>query len=102
VQHTDVLLTNDQLHEEHVFWSWGGNPFEWAPRTVDDDRERATTFSTWLAAHDPDVPWDRVAETLLNRDIGKPRARRTEATGYAEPSNEGTTAEGDETSGSLR
>lgn len=71
-----VLLTNDQLHDDHVFWSMGSNPFEWDPRSVEADLQRSKDFANGLAATDPDEPWDRVADTLLNRSLGLARKRK--------------------------
>ncbi len=80
-QRPRVLLTDDQLHTRSVFWAMGDNPFAWDPRTLEDDRERERGFSHWLASSDPDVPWDRVADTLLDRTLGAPRNRHDEAAG---------------------
>lgn len=74
-----VLLTDDQLHAEHVFWAMGGNPFKWNPRTEEEDLERERSYSHWLSANDPSVPWDRVADTLLDRELGVPRSETMEA-----------------------
>lgn len=76
-----VILTDDQLHLEHVFWAMGGNPFAWDPRTAEQDREQELSFSKWLSANDPDVPWDRVADTLLDRALGAPRDESDETSG---------------------
>ena len=70
-----VLLTDDQLHTDLVIWALGSDPFEWAPRTVLEDADRESAFTRWLDGNDPDVPWDRVADTLLDRTLGaKPSA----------------------------
>ena len=61
-----VLLTDDQLLADFVVWAWGDNPFKWSPSTVEQDRERERSYTRLLSANDPDVPWDRVADTLLN------------------------------------
>lgn len=87
-----LLLTDDQIHEPLVIWTMGSNPFEWAPRTADQDRERERAYRKALAANDPDVPWDRVADTLLNPAI---RARRRPAA--SDPS--GTTSSTEEDPG---
>lgn len=68
-----VILTDDQLHAEHVIWTMGANPFGWDPCTAEQDRDRQHSFSNWLSANDPDVPWDRVADTLLDGKLGAPR-----------------------------
>lgn len=87
-----LLLTDDQIHEPLVIWTMGSNPFEWAPRTADQDRERERAYRKALAGNDPDVPWDRVADTLLNPAI---RARRRPAA--SDPS--GTTSSTEENPG---
>ena len=51
-----LLLTTDQLFEDHVVWSVGGDPFEWNARTQEQDA--------------PDRTRDHVSETLLNRSLG--------------------------------
>ncbi|MGH3939083.1 MAG: hypothetical protein ACRDTG_10710 [Pseudonocardiaceae bacterium] len=61
-----VILTDDQLHEEHVRWTMGRNPFCWEPRTTEQDTERETAFVKWLATNDPDVPWDHLQDALLD------------------------------------
>lgn len=71
-----LVITDDQIHEHHVIWAMGSNPFAWNPRTPDQDRERADVFRRALSTNDPDVPWDRLADTLLNPAIGV-RRRRT-------------------------
>ena len=76
-----VILTDDQLHAEHVIWAMGGNPFGWDPRTAEQDRDRERSFSKWLSANDPDVPWDRIADTLLDRTLGAPRDTAEDAAG---------------------
>lgn len=65
-----VILTDDQLYEEHVRWAIGRNPFGWEPRTTEQDTERETAFVTWLATSDPDVPWDHVRDALLGPGFG--------------------------------
>ncbi|HSH59099.1 MAG TPA: hypothetical protein VK988_05550 [Acidimicrobiales bacterium] len=76
-----VVLTADQLHAEHIFWAMGDNPFKWDPRTMEQDLERERRFSDSLSTNDPDVPWDRVAETLLDRNLGEPRGGADAAPG---------------------
>lgn len=83
-----LLLTNDQIHQVHVIWAMGSNPFKWAPITAEQDLERAAAFRKGLAANDPDVPWDRVADTLLNPALGA--RRRPAATGTTESSTDST------------
>lgn len=68
------VLTDDQLHADLVLWTMGDDPFKWEPRTAEQDTEREHSFSKWLSANDPDVPWDRVAETLLDRKLGMPKS----------------------------
>jgi hypothetical protein len=63
-----------------VVWAIGDNPFKWNPRTFEQDRERERSYSEWLSANDPDVPWDPVADTLLDRTLGAPRSKADEAT----------------------
>ena len=36
-----LLLTTDQLFTDHVMWIMGSDPFEWDPRTDQQDDERA-------------------------------------------------------------
>lgn len=76
-----VLLTNDQLHEALVFWGMGDNPFKWSPRSEEQDRDREKAFSNWLRSNDPDVPWDRVADALLDRHLGTGGVRDPRSTG---------------------
>jgi hypothetical protein len=64
-----VLLTDDQLHAEHVVWALGEDPFEWAPRSEEEDAVREASFRTWLATNDPEVPWFNLRETLLDPDL---------------------------------
>ncbi len=78
-----VILTDDQLHAEHVIWTIGANPFGWDPLTAEQDSDRERSFSKWLSTNDPDVPWDRVADTLLDRTLGVPRDRTEDASGPA-------------------
>jgi hypothetical protein len=65
-QRPRVLLTDDQLHEEHVFWALGVDPFAWAPRTEEEDAKREAKFHAWLAHNDPEVPWYNLRDTLLD------------------------------------
>ncbi|MGI8425435.1 MAG: hypothetical protein ACR2FO_01645, partial [Actinomycetota bacterium] len=83
-----VLLTDDQLHADHIFWAMGNNPFKWDPHTAEQDRHRERGYSEWLSANDPDVPWDRVADTLLDRSMGPPRGYADEAPGPGRPARE--------------
>lgn len=62
-------------------WAMGNNPFKWDPHTAEQDRDRERAYSVWLSANDPDVPWDRVADTLLDRSLGAPRGDANEAPG---------------------
>jgi hypothetical protein len=61
-----LLLTTDQLFDDHVFWALGGDPFGWNPRTRDEDTARDAAFAERLKDRDPDQPWDYVSEGLLN------------------------------------
>lgn len=63
-----LLLTDDNLYEQNVFWAMGDDPFAWRPRTPEDDAERAREFRDRLANHDPDEPWDWVSADLLGPD----------------------------------
>lgn len=83
-----VLLTDDQLHADHVLWAMGDNPFKWEPRTAEQDLERELQYSEWLSANDPDVPWDRVADTLLNRRLGVATSGPEEAPGSLDSTRE--------------
>lgn len=65
-----IVLTDDHLHADHVFWAAGGNPFEWSPRPETEDRKRHQGFSKGLSERDPDAPWDWVVSTLLDRSFG--------------------------------
>lgn len=65
-----VILTDDQLHEEHIIWVMGRNPFGWEPRTAEQDAEREAAFVKWLATNDPDLPWDHVRDALLDPRLG--------------------------------
>jgi len=69
------LLTTDQLFQEHVMWSLGGDPFEWRPRTQDEDRVRDEAYAKWLRQYDPDHTRDHVSETLLDRALGASHTR---------------------------
>lgn len=59
----------------------GADPFGWDPRTAEQDRDRERSFARWLSANDPDVPWDRVADALLDRALGVPRERNQDDSG---------------------
>jgi hypothetical protein len=59
----------------------GGNPFGWDLRTAEQDRDRERSLSKWLSANDPDVPWERIADTLLDRTLGAPRDTAEDAPG---------------------
>lgn len=65
-----LVLTDDQLHEEHVVWMMGRNPFRWEPRTAEQDAERDAAFVEWLANNDPDVPSDHLRDALLDPGLG--------------------------------
>jgi hypothetical protein len=64
-----VLVTDDQLHEHVIIWQLGVNPFGWEPRTEEDDAERRKAFTAWLTTNAPDVPWWRVSDTLLDKNL---------------------------------
>jgi hypothetical protein len=93
-----VLLTDDQLLADFVVWAWGDNPFKWSPFTAEQDRERERSYTKRLSANDPDVPWDRVADTLLNSELGvarhkpgaTPGSRGSAHTAQAETSEDAT------------
>jgi hypothetical protein len=70
-----LLLTDDQLHAHYVFWALGQNPFKWDPHTTELDHDRERAFTEWLSANDPDVPWDSVADPLLDRALGAPQTK---------------------------
>jgi ribosomal protein S27E len=61
-----VVLTDDQLHAERVFWSVGNDPFEWNPRTTGEDSERERAFARRLAENDPDRSPDLLRHALLD------------------------------------
>jgi hypothetical protein len=73
-----LMLTTDQLFEDHIIWSLGADPFGWSPRTAEQDAARDAAVAEWLRHNDPDQPWNRVSETLLDRRLG---ARQTRAAG---------------------
>lgn len=77
-----LLLTDDQIHEPRPIWAMGSNPFEWAPRTLEQDAERELAFRRLLAENDPDIPWDSVAASLLDPAI---HARRSPAASDTKP-----------------
>jgi hypothetical protein len=60
-----LLISEDQILNRRPFWAAGSDPFAWAPRTEQDDRERDTGFTAELEASGPDQPWDLVRDTLL-------------------------------------
>lgn len=64
-----VLLTNDQLHQEHVFWALGADPFAWEPLTSVQEAERRASFTGWLSNNDPDKPLDFVSSVLLDANL---------------------------------
>jgi len=94
-----VLLTDDQLHAKRVFWELGANPFKWEPHTSEQDIERERSYSEWLSANDPDVPWDRVWDTLLDRKLGASRSKADAGPSAADSApnttSEGMTSDGD-------
>lgn len=75
------VLTDDQLHEPDIRWSLGSDPFAWEPLTEEQDKNRTDNFSAALAKHDPDLPADLVAETLLDRTIEAARLNADRRTG---------------------
>lgn len=64
-----LLVTTDQMFQDHVIWSMGGDPFSWKPQEPEDDKSRDEKFASFLRQHDPDEKWDEVSETLLNREL---------------------------------
>lgn len=58
-------LTDDQTYDPDPMWGLGANPFEWQPRTPEQDEERAKKFVDYLIQRDPDERWDQVQYTLL-------------------------------------
>lgn len=62
------VVTDDQVHEQRVFWALGGNPFGWDPMTEEALGERRRAFGKGLAEHDPDASWDPVNEYLLRHN----------------------------------
>ncbi|MCK1808377.1 MULTISPECIES: hypothetical protein [unclassified Micromonospora] len=60
-----LLLTDDQLYDDFVVWSLGGNPFAWKPRTAEEDFKRESNFVQRLLATEPDAPRDFATEALL-------------------------------------
>lgn len=71
-----VVLTDDQLHTRHIFWSMGSDPFAYEPCSAEQDQERDLKFAEMLSSNDPDVPWDVVSETLLDRTLGAVPSRK--------------------------
>ncbi len=69
-----LLLTTDQLFDDHIFWALGADPFGWNPRSQAEDTARDAAFADWLKERDPDQPWDFVSEGLLNRRVEARRA----------------------------
>jgi hypothetical protein len=64
-----LLLTNDHLHADHVFWPLGGNPFAWSEIAAEEDQGRDRGLMAWLAQHDPEAPWDYVRDRILDLDL---------------------------------
>jgi len=63
------LLTDDQLHDDDVFWSMGTDPFAWAPRTAEEDRERQRKFVRTIRESSMEIPRDFTTQLLLKTDI---------------------------------
>lgn len=76
-----LLLTTDQLFEDHVFWSLGSDPFGWNPLSQNQDVARDAKSANWLRNNDPDRPWNNVSETLLDRSLGARHTRLTDDVG---------------------
>lgn len=74
-----LLLTTDQVFEDHAFWSMGGDPFAWDPITREQDDARDKALADWLRQSDPDQARSRVNEALLNRDLGARPANSDES-----------------------
>lgn len=66
-----VVLTDDQLLSQRLFWGMGEDPFEWRPQIVEQDQEQELQFTRWLRENDPDEARDMVADYLL-RPPGQP------------------------------
>lgn len=60
-----LLLTDDQLHDDFVIWSLGANPFEWKPRTEEEDAKRQSDFVQRLLTTEPGTPRDLISQSLL-------------------------------------
>lgn len=65
-----LLLTTDQLFDEHPRWTMGSDPFAWSPRTAEQDAARDKKLGDWLRHNEPDQPWYRVGDALLDRSLG--------------------------------
>lgn len=70
-----LLLTTDQLFQDHVYWGMGEDPFEWDPRSQEQDAARDAALAEWLRNNDPDQPWNRVSDTLLDQTLGARHTR---------------------------
>lgn len=74
--HPRLILTTDQLFNDFVLWALGGDPFEWNPLTAEQDISRDAALADWLRRNNPDRTWNRVSETLLDRNLGALHTRR--------------------------
>jgi hypothetical protein len=81
-----LLLTTDQLFQDHVMWSMGTDPFGWSPRVAEQDAASDAALAEWLRQNEPDQPWNHVSETLLDERLG---ARHTRSA-----SDEGASTDG--------
>jgi hypothetical protein len=61
-----LLLTNDQLHEPAPVWLLGRNPFEFNPRTEEQDNDRHARFAHRFSDDNSDVPFDAIRAALLD------------------------------------
>ena len=70
------VLTDDQLHAEHVFWALGDNPFGWDPRSVDQDCDPGALVFEVTVSERP-----RRAVGLRGGHAPRPQARARHSTG---------------------
>lgn len=63
-----LLLTDDQLHAEHVMFMLNSDPFAWEPQDEEVRKARQDRFLELLARDQLTAPLDRVSEQLLTRD----------------------------------
>lgn len=63
-----LLLTDDQLHAEHVIFMLTSDPFAWTPQDEEAQKTRQDRFVDLLARDELTAPLDWVSEQLLSRD----------------------------------